>query len=120
MKLTHTLVVLAAASLLGGCTQFTGSDDVTLDGDPITKNPKNPKVPVEIGEAPATTEIKCSYPIDVQFGTEEGNTVSSTTGDGWQGYAAGSTEPGAFPISNLYDCLGEEVHAIVVDTSQFG
>ncbi len=103
----------AAVAWLGGCTQFTGADEVTLDGEPITDGGGPGAVPL-----PANKPISCAYPGAATFGAGMGQTIAPTVS--WLGYPAAEDAPRMFGVTEVYDCTSEEVHAILVDTSQFG
>jgi len=107
---------MAVSALLGGCAQLTGTDEVTLEGDPITGDDG----PASVAAAPPTKSFGCAYPIvdPSMIGVAEGMTVPVT--HGWEGYVAGEEGPRRFELAEAYDCTGKEVHAIGIDTSQFG
>ena len=87
---------------------------LTVDGDPITADPGNGG----IGFSPPNKTIGCAYPQLGTVGVDPGELIS--TGISWQGVPAGEIDPRLFLLSEGYDCTGDQIHAIAVDTSQYG
>jgi hypothetical protein len=112
--LRQAAAIAMASAILGGCAQFTGSEEVTLDGDPITNDGDG----LAVGVSPPTKSFGCAYPINANPGVAQGQMVPGHVS--WQGYVAGEEAPRVFAITEAYDCTGDEIHAIGVDTSQFG
>ena len=112
-RLLQAAAIVAASALLGGCAQFTGSDGVEIDEElSISDDGTGVAVPL-----PANQEIACAYPFAEAYSPAVDSIISPDIA--WSGYAAGEDIARLFPLTELYDCSGKEVHAIVVDTSKF-
>ena len=80
-RLTQAAAIFAASALLGGCAQFTGSDDVSLDGDPISSG-DNGDV---IAPLPPAQEISCAYPFAELYNAAVGSVMDPNIA--WNGLA---------------------------------
>ncbi|MEM6791160.1 MAG: hypothetical protein AAGA56_11370 [Myxococcota bacterium] len=60
----------------------------------------------------------CTYPSG-PYGVGEGETVPPTLS--WEGYAPGASAPGTITAEDFFDCDGQRgIHAVIVDSSQYG
>jgi hypothetical protein len=68
------------------------------------------------GDDPGPTQ--CEYPAG-PYGVAQGQTVPP--GLSWQGFAPGNASATTVTIEEFFDCDGSKgIHAVLIDTSQFG
>jgi hypothetical protein len=108
--------MIALAAGLAGCSDLTGANDAGDNAD------KNSEQPDPVANTPSPTEITCAYPVVGNYGVSPNMVVPKT--HQWQGYAElTDTNQPAQTISagQFFDCDGSRgIHAIMVDTSQYG
>lgn len=133
-------VVMGAMSLFA-CNSITGSDDVQFDddddgGSQVASSGNGSGSGATTGSTGGMAGVggnatttgatsgagagpqNCTYPAG-PYGVDQGEVVPPTIS--WQGYAPGASSPSTITMQDLFDCDGSRgIHAVIVDTSQYG
>lgn len=133
--------LVMGAMALFACNSISGADDVQFDDDDdggsqsasngsgsgVTTGGTGGMAGVG-GNATTTSSVatsgagagpqNCTYPPG-PYGVGQGEIVPPTIS--WQGYAPGGSSPTTITTQDLFDCDGSRgIHAVIVDTSQYG